>query len=87
MVIWALIDIFRSSLTTGTNCLHNSFFKHAIKAMKRKAEVDEDLSLNGQTSSKKRAIDPNGKSSDFRSGLFDDAVLSDYRKRYANSQP
>lgn len=49
--------------------------------MKRKSEAP------AQHRSKKRAISDDEAQKNFRKGLFDDAVLQDYTKYYAASQP
>ncbi|KZF23690.1 hypothetical protein L228DRAFT_122460 [Xylona heveae TC161] len=56
--------------------------------MKRKADDTKALNgANGGPLPKKRVIDDETARKNFRNGLFDEKVLQDYTKQYANSSP
>lgn len=55
--------------------------------MKRKAQDPAQTVVTDEKPSKKRALSKKDAQADFRKGLFDSSVLSDYTQQYANSQP
>lgn len=55
--------------------------------MKRKAQEYAETTVTEPTPSKKRALLKKDAHADFRNGLFDTSVRSDYTQQYANSKP
>jgi hypothetical protein len=55
--------------------------------MKRKAQESAETRVIDETPSKKRALLKKDAHADFRKGLFDSSVRSDYTQQYANSKP
>ena len=55
--------------------------------MKRKAQESTETAVTIEKPSKKRALSKSDAQADFRKGLFDSSVRSDYTQQYANSKP
>ena len=55
--------------------------------MKRKAQDDMLDKPNGRAEKKRRSINDAAIEEDFRSGLFENAVLQEYKASYASSEP
>lgn len=55
--------------------------------MKRKAQEFAETTVIDEAPLKKRALSKKDAQADFRKGLFDSSVRSDYTQQYANSKP
>ena len=55
--------------------------------MKRKAQESAETLVRDEKPSKKRALSKTDAQADFRKGLFDSSVRSDYIQQYADSTP
>lgn len=59
-----------------------TYYVHSSYAMKRKAELGDDL--NAPTNAKRRVTHQQDR---FRQGLFEEVVLDSYTKSYQKSEP